>query len=155
MDQYPAISIKNPERTNRSAGGAIQIKIQGGSQKCPTQWKKCLCDGMIQTDLAALLGQEWQQPHCRTRFAGIGELYVTHGAECHKLVAGEEGISCSWVDELCTQQEKADMRILLHGGHASSSGLIASSSSHQTPILACTFSHRINARMLFCTGTKQ
>ena len=77
---------------------------------------------MNRTDLAALLGQEWQQPHCRARFAGIGELYVTHGAECHKLVAGEEGIFCSWVDELCTQQEKADIRILLHAGHASSSG---------------------------------
>ena len=77
---------------------------------------------MNRTDLAALLGQEWQQPHCRARFASIGELYVTHGAECHKLVAGEEGIFCSLVDELCTQQEKADIRILLHAGHASSSG---------------------------------
>ena len=122
IDQYPDIYIKNPEKTNRSAGGAIQIKIQGGSQKCPTQSKKCLCDGRNKTDLAALLVQEWQQPHCRAQFAGIGELYVTHGAECHKLVLGKEGISCSWVDKLCTQQEKAGTRILLHVGHASSSG---------------------------------
>ena len=52
----------------------------------------------------------------------VNRMIVTHGAECHKLVAGEEGISCSWVDELCTQQEEVDTRILLHASHASSGG---------------------------------
>ena len=74
MDQYPAISIK----------------IQRGSQKCLKQWKTCLWDGRNKTDL---LVQWWQQPHCRAQFAGIDELYETHGAEYHKMVAGEEGIS--------------------------------------------------------------
>ena len=34
--------------------------------------------------------------------------------EWHKLTAGENGIDCNRVDELCTQQEEADTRILLH-----------------------------------------
>ena len=53
MDQYPEVSIKNPEREKRGAGGAIQIKIQDGNQTCPTQWKKFLSDGSSKTNLAA------------------------------------------------------------------------------------------------------
>ena len=42
---YPDVSIKNPERERRGAGGSIQIAINHGNQKYPTQWKKYLSDG--------------------------------------------------------------------------------------------------------------
>ena len=42
--------------------------------------------------------------------------------ECHKLTAGENGIDCNRVDELCARQEEADTRILLYASHAASSG---------------------------------
>ena len=45
LDQYPGVSIKNPERERRGAGGSIQIAINPGNQKCPTQWKKYPSDG--------------------------------------------------------------------------------------------------------------
>ena len=45
MDQYPDVSIKNPERERPGAdGGSIQIATNHGNQKCPTQWNKYLSD---------------------------------------------------------------------------------------------------------------
>ena len=51
MDQYPDVSIKNPERERRGAGRSIQIAINHGNHKCPTQWKKYLSDGSNKEDL--------------------------------------------------------------------------------------------------------
>ena len=45
MDQYPDVSIKNPERERSGAGGSIQIAVQHCNQMCPTQWKKYLTEG--------------------------------------------------------------------------------------------------------------
>ena len=64
MDQCPAISIKNPERTNRSAGEAIQIKIQGGSQKWSTPWNKCVM---------AEISQTWQPFVCKSSSSHTAE----------------------------------------------------------------------------------
>ena len=77
--------------------------------------------------------------------------------ECHKLTA-ENGIDCNRVDELCAQQEEGDTRILLHASHAVSNGhdcIAIKSPDTDVVVLACTFSHSINANMLFCIDTKQ
>ena len=76
MDQYPDVSIKNPERERRGAGGSIQIAINHGYQKCPTQW---------------------------------------NGHDCIAIKSPDTDVA----------------------------------------VLACTFSHSINAKMLFCIDTKQ
>ena len=122
MDQYHDVSIKNPERKWRGAGGSIQIVINHGNQKCSTQWKKYLSDGSNKANLASFLVQEWQKPEYFVKFADFGSLFVTHGMDCHKLTAGENGIDCNRVGELCAQQEEADTRILLHASHAASNG---------------------------------
>ena len=85
MDQYPDVSIKTPERERRGAGGSIQIAVNHGNQKCPTQWKKYLSDGSNKANLASFLVQEWKKPEYLVRFADFGSLFVTHGMECHKL----------------------------------------------------------------------
>ena len=114
MDQYPDVSIKNPERERRGAVRSIQIAINHGNQKCPTQWKKYLSDGSNKANIASFLLQKWQKPEYFVRFADFGSLFVTHGMECHKLTAGENAINC--------KQEEADTRILLHTSHAASNG---------------------------------
>ena len=55
MDQYPDVSIKNPERGRRGAGVSIQIAINHGNQKCPTQWKKYLSDVSNKANIAYFL----------------------------------------------------------------------------------------------------
>ena len=82
MDQYPDVSIKNPERERRGAGGSIRIAINHGNQKCPTQWKKYLSYGSNKADLASFLVQKWQKTEYFLRFADFGSLFVTHGMEC-------------------------------------------------------------------------
>ena len=62
MDQYPDVSIKNPEKEQRGAGGSIKIATNHGNQKCPTQWKKYLSDGSNKANLASFLVHEWQKP---------------------------------------------------------------------------------------------
>ena len=146
------------ERERRGAGGSIQIAINHGNQKCPTQWKKYLSDGSNKANIAYFLVQEWQKPEYFVKFAYVGSLFVTHGMECHKLTTGENGIDCNRVDELCAQQEEADTRILLHASHAASNGhycIAIKSFDTDVAVLACTLSHSINAKMLFCIDTKQ
>ena len=62
------------------------------------------------------------------------------------------------MDALFAQQEEADTRILLHAGHAASNGhdcIAIKSPDTDVAVLACTFSHSINAKMIFCIDTKQ
>ena len=102
--------------------------------------------------------QEWQKPEYFKRFADFRSLFVTHEIERHKLTGEENGIDCNRVDELCTQQEEANTRILLHASHAASNGhdcIAIKSPDTDVAVLACTFSHSVNAKMLFCIDTKQ
>ena len=102
--------------------------------------------------------QEWQKPEYFVRFADFVSLFVIHGMECHKLTAGENGIDCNRVDELCTHQEEADTRIVLHVSHAASNGhdcIAIKSPDTDVAVLACKFSHSIDANMLFCIDTRQ
>ena len=114
MDQHPDVSTKNPQRERRGAGGSIQTAINHGNQKCSTQWTKYLSDEINKANIASFLVQGWQKPEYFVRFADFGSLFATHGMECHKLTAGENGIDCNRLDELYTQQEEADTRIVLH-----------------------------------------
>ena len=93
-----------PSRTQQSReNGVVQAVafkyLSNGNQKCPTQWKKYLSDASNKANIASFLVQEWQKPEYFVRFADFGSLFVTHGMECHKLTAGEDGIDCNRVDE--------------------------------------------------------
>ena len=81
MDQYTDVSIKKPERERHGAGGSIQIAINHGNQKCPTQWKKYLSDGSNKANRAYFLVQEWQNPEYCVRFADFGSLYICHSRD--------------------------------------------------------------------------
>ena len=62
------------------------------------------------------------------------------------------------MDELCTQEEEADSRILLHDSHAASNGhdcIVLNSPDTDVAVLACKFSHIINAKMLCCIYMNQ
>ena len=120
MDQYPEVSIKNPEHTKRATAGSLQVKIHGGNQKCPTQWKKFLSNGSNKMTLAHFLAKEWQEPSYVAMYADLGPMYVTHDEECLLISVSENVITSTRIDELCTKQEEANTRILLHACHAAS-----------------------------------
>ena len=150
MDQYPDVSINNPERDWRGACVSIQISVNHGNQKCPTQCKKYLSDGSNKANIAYFLVQERKKPEYFVMFADFGSLFVTHGMEFHKLTAGENRIDCNRVDELCAQQEEADTQILFHASHAASNGhdcIAIKSSDTDVAFLACTLSHSNKAKI--------
>lgn len=76
-DQYPAISIKNVERTRRSSKGTILVNITHGSQKCPRQWKKFLGDGRNKENLIEFLFKQWSGARFAHRLTYV-DLFVTH-----------------------------------------------------------------------------
>ena len=111
------------------------------------QGQKYLSDGNNKANLASFLVQGWQKPEYFVRFADFGSLFVTHRMERHKLTAGENGIDCNRLDELCTQQEEADTRIILHTSHAVSNvhdGIAVKSPDTDVAVRACTFSHSMH-----------
>jgi len=57
---YPAISVKNSERTRRGDGGKQTFCIHNKHQKIPTQWKKFLANGKNKDALIEFLVSEWQ-----------------------------------------------------------------------------------------------
>ena len=158
MDQYPELSIKNPERAKRGASGVLQMRILGRHQRRPAQWKKFLSDGVNKTNLAMFLVEELQQPEYASISKGFGPLYITHGDGCHMFVESDGCVKSSGVDQLCTSKEEAGTRILLHASHAASEGhacIIIKSPDTDVAVLACAYSHQINAILLSCTGTRQ
>ena len=50
-DRYPVRSIKNLERNKRSEGGTFLVKIYGGQQRVPRQWKKFMSTGKNKEEL--------------------------------------------------------------------------------------------------------
>ena len=117
-----------------------------------------MSDGGNKSKLASFLLKEWQQQHYLAKLRRFGTFYVTHSSECHKRTAGENGVDCCRVDELCTSQEEADTRMLLHASHASSNGhdcVVIKSPDIDIAVISCALSQDINARLLFYTGTKQ
>ena len=150
MDQYPDVSIKNPERERRGAGGSIQIAINHGNQKCPTQWKKYPSDGSNKANLASFLVQQWQKPEYLIRFEDFGSLVVTHGMECHKLTAGENGIDCNRLDNCVHNRRKLTPGFYFILAMPHPMGMIALRSSHPIQMWRSLRARSVTALMPIC-----
>lgn len=154
-DQYPAVSIKYLERGKRAKGGTIKVKISGGNQKVPKQWKKFLADGDNKTCLMEFLFQEWEKPAYANHIASHC-LYFAHGKYCHRYASAGETVTCEPVPELDSTQEEADTRLLLHAKHAADAGntnIVISSVDTDVEVLACFCQAHINGNLFLHTGT--
>ena len=97
--------------------------------------------------------QTWQPLLCKSgsnHTAGrslpalVSRMIVTPCAECHKLVAGRTvSPAVGWMKYAHSKRKWTPASYCTPAMHHLVS-MTASSSSHQTPMLACTFSHRIN-----------
>ena len=121
-DQYPANSIKNIERNKRGRDGERVINITNGQQFCPRQWRKFMAKGSNKTGLLNFLAREWSQNAVYAEKIKERTPFITHGDNCTKLSASDGTITACTVLELCSNQEEADTRMLLHANHASQNG---------------------------------
>ena len=60
---------------------------------------------------------QWRQDCFAPYYKGI--LYITHGEFCHHLCAEDGHVISTTIDELCSSNEEANTRLLLHLFHVS------------------------------------
>jgi len=155
-DTYPNISIKNVERNSRASVGSIRMKILGGNQTCPKQWKQYLSLGSNKEELIEFLFHQWKQDSFAPFYKG--KLYMTHGKLCHCLCAQNGQVICTEVDELCSSHEEADTRLLLHAFHASQEAsrntIMIQTPDTDVAVIACSVAFDMPFQLLLRTGTK-
>ena len=109
-DIYPAISIKNRERSNRYSQGELRIAITGSkSQKVPKQWKKFLSAGCNKEALVELFFNEWQTTEYISTIQRRS-VYLNKGESCFIIQSVHGNIRCQEVEELESSHEEADTR---------------------------------------------
>ena len=83
-DRYPEVSIKGLERLKRGLTGSLIVRLGGGAQRCPKQWKKFVSRGENKEALISFFVKEWQGQKYAKKL-GAKQLFVTEGENCIKV----------------------------------------------------------------------
>ena len=119
-DTYTDISIKNMERSGRAEGGSTVVRILGPDQKVPQQFKKFLSVGKNKESLVEFFFQHLKHVEKLSDLMRNAELFVSHGKMCHQLSTNSgEDVLIEECEELYSDHEEADTRLLLHAKQAS------------------------------------
>ena len=153
FDTYMENSIKNTERSMRGEEPGVQV-VNINAPQLIKQWRKFLSQMKNKTSLIRFLVEEWQTEQYVQRIHRDGkELYVTCENKCWKI----SGASSVQVPELCSCQEEADTRLLLHAAHAAQNGydsVVISSEDTDVFVLLLAFSSSIDASLFQKCGTR-
>lgn len=153
FDVYNEESIKNVERGVRGSNvGVIQLKNITAKQKV-VQWQKFLTASPNKTSLIHFFIQEWRQAKY-TEQLGSKSLFVTCGENCYKILHDE---GCVLIPELCSTQEEADTRLILHSAHAAVAGfasVIIVADDTDVFLLALAFCDEIDTHLYLKCGTQ-
>jgi len=155
-DCYRHDSIKDVERSRR--GSSATYQIGGRMTKVPRDFASFMLNAENKTQLIRFLLAEWQLPeyaqclHGRTIFFVCEEMcYSLHSADgCSTVV--------SVVDQLCSSQEEADTRIILHCLFAAESmsgdgSIVVRSPDTDVFVLLLAYASDIRNQVFFDTGT--
>ena len=147
FDVYIENSIKDVER-NRRAGGTSLVKLKKIISSAPIkQWTEFLASSDNKNLLVEFIVREWQVIRERIKDK---VLYVTVG---QKTLCLSETL-CREIDELKSDHEEADTRIILHALHASPSYQNIVINSPDTDVFMIALSTDIDADLFFMTGKK-
>ena len=142
FDVYGDISITSAERELRGESDAITFKNLAAGHKVK-QFKNVLRNDDNKTSLVRFVVEHWQKTPSRERLKDK-ELHVTCGNRCYKITA--ERVEDE--EELRSEQEEADTRLLLHVQHAATEqryrSIIVSSEDTDVRILCLAFSFSID-----------
>ncbi len=114
-------------------------------------WRRLLANTESKNKLTEFLAENWKEPEKREKL-GRRSMFVTCGHDCLKLTLGGWEI----VDDLKSNQEEADTRLLLHAKHAAEtySSLVFVSDDTDVFILCLALSGDINSKLFIRRGTK-
>ena len=111
FDVYRQSSIKSAERELRGESDGLTFKNLAVGQKVK-QFNSFLQNGNNKTSLVKFVVEQWPKTPNRDKLNNK-ELYVTCGNQCYKIT--EEAVE---EEDLRSEQEEADTRLLLHVQHA-------------------------------------
>ena len=156
FDQYLDDSIKAGEWARRDSSSALEVYIGGPATPIPKQWdryisnpnnKKNLCDFL--THSMCNLGQRHLRESTQLVIGGG----FKDGERCMAITRD----LCVDVEDLKSNQEEADSRMLLHPNYAAGQCQEAKIQSSDTDVLVLSAAHfeDITSKELwFCTGVK-
>ncbi|CAB3990590.1 Hypothetical predicted protein [Paramuricea clavata] len=156
-DRYPAISIKNSERSKRAAQGIQRVHILNKDQNIPKQWKKYLSSGENKESLIAFLCDHWRS-YISSSLSHLDCIYVTRKEKCLLITSGTtqtEHVSTREVPQLECDHEEADTILLLHYKAAALSHqrIIIKSPDTDVFVLCIAMQKTIGKELLMMTGT--
>lgn len=131
-DTYRDVSIKTLERDARSQdqAGPHLTTISSGNQRIDRQFKSLLRSTRFKESFIAFLVQEWQTRVCAA-YIGKHTVYVTSGEKCHRITASGDQTESTIVEDLTSNHEEADCRLMVHAADVTKSALKPSLSSLQ------------------------
>ena len=154
-DTYPDVSIKNLERNKRAGVGSTVIMILGPQQKVPRQFKKFLSVGKNKEALVEFIFHHLGDVERLSNALGNMELFITHGKMCHQVTTTIQGeFLIEECEELYSDHEEADTRLLLHAKHAAADHPDVIIHSPDTDVFILMLGHKLSipAAMYFETG---
>ena len=155
-DRYESFSIKNAER-NRRADGSQQCvqRPLSSDQKFPQVVRTFLKSGKSKESLCQFLVSHWMTLDGKE--LGGKVLYATQGQRCLLMSTNANNVIITEeVDDLESNHEEADTRLLLHAKHASvqgSSSVVIRSPDTDIFIMSIVEVDEINTPLYFATGT--
>ena len=154
-DSYLPMSIKSIERDRRGKSKAHLLK--GPLTKIPRDWKSFLSNEENKQSLIKFLLAEWKKVQYAPQLKDRLVVYVCE-SKCYSLTSenGEE-VTCREIEELNSDQEEADTKIILHLLHMEAntdeqSVLIIRSPDTDVFILSLKFAQSIAQKVFFDTG---
>ncbi len=155
-DTYPDVSIKNIERNNRASEGSTVVRVLGADQKVPRQFKKFLSVGKNKESLIEFFFQHLKHVERLSNLMGNIELFVSHGKMCHQFSTNNrDEVQIEECEELYSDHEEADTRLLLHAKQASRTHDHIVIRSPDTDVFILLLGHKpaIPTALYFDTGT--
>ena len=125
------------------------MKITGGRQKCPKQWKTFLSSVESQRTLTKFLLEQWSQDTYVDQI-GSRKVYYVIKNKCFSLPVFAGKVICVEVPESNSDHEEVDRKLLLHAKHAADNGestIIFMSPGTDVAFFACHFRSAIPARL--------
>ena len=151
-DRYPEKSIKNLERDKRAVDGTTVIRIYSEQQRVPRQWKKFMASGENKEEIMKFIFNSWRNADPQA-LKGV-QVFLAHEDKCHKLTELLGDMSCTEIEELSSDHEEADTRMIAHARHASLSysNVIVKSPDTDVFLIALNAINDIFANLFFETG---
>jgi hypothetical protein len=157
FDRYDRLeSLKAEERLKRGSSTALEVKIAGENTPVPKQWAKYISNPSNKSNLVAFLSKRWHDTG-PNMLSADNCVILAGGFNDGMDVVVISANNSSYLEELRSDHEEADTRMMLHALHASKDHMRVVIQSPDTDVAALsiyTYRSLHCSELWFRTGTK-